>query len=348
MTESNWVARKIRAAHSWARNAFAHRAVILLYHRIAEPLCDPWELCVTPGRFELHLECLRRSYDVLSMHELRGKLKRGVVPDRAVAITFDDGYADNLNVAKPMLERFSAPATVFVATGPIGSKRDFWWDQLATLLLLPSQLPDTLELYLRGQRVRWRLLQPAAAKRRKGLHADGRTSNDVLLDRNQLYYAVYNELRLLNTHSRSEVLDQIAEWSRAPCDWFRRQQTLTENELRELARGSLIEIGAHTVTHPVLSKLTQDEQRNEIIRSRERLSEILEKPITSFAYPHGTRRDFTRETACIVAGLGFDCACSAEAGAVWPSSDLYALPRMSVGNWDANVFEKMLRSCWQY
>jgi peptidoglycan/xylan/chitin deacetylase (PgdA/CDA1 family) len=282
------------------------------------------------------------------LHDLRGKLSRGVVPDRAVAITFDDGYTDNLNVAKPMLERFSAPATVFVATGSIGSKRDFWWDQLATLLLLPSQLPETLELDVRGQKVRWRLLPPATAKRRKGLRAAGRTSNDVLLDRNQLYYAVYDELRLLNTHSRLEVLDRIAEWSGAPCNWSSRRPTLTENELCELARGSLIEIGAHTVTHPVLSNLTRDEQRREIIRSRERLREILERPITSFAYPYGGRRDFTRETACMVADAGFDCACSAETGAVWPSSDLYALPRISVRDWDASVFEKILRSRWRY
>ena len=76
---------------------------------------------------------------------------------------------------------------------------------------------------------------------------------------------------------------------------------------------------------------------------RERLAEILQRPITSFAYPHGGRLDFTWETARIVADAGFDCACSAEIGAVWPSSDLYALPRISVGDWDASVLEKILR-----
>src|SRR5262245_19306871 len=127
-----------RLAHSarWIRHLSVGSALILLYHRIAEPAADPFDLCVTPQHFAEHLEQLRRHHRIISLTELSQRLASGATLRHTVVLTFDDGYADNLHHAKPLLERYDAPATVFVTSGYVGQDREFWWDELERLLLL--------------------------------------------------------------------------------------------------------------------------------------------------------------------------------------------------------------------
>lgn len=106
------------------------QAVILMYHSISRGRPDPWDLCVEPDLFAEQVELLRDRYHVVSLAELRNALSRDEPLTRAVVLTFDDGYRDNLLVAKPLLERHEVPATVFVTTAYVGSGRDFWWDEL--------------------------------------------------------------------------------------------------------------------------------------------------------------------------------------------------------------------------
>src|SRR5712671_3336606 len=93
------------------------RPLILMYHRIANELTDPWGLAVTPAHFEEHLDALRRTRFPLRLSQFVRQLVAGTLPEHAVAVTFDDGYADNLLVAKPQLAAADVPATVFLATG---------------------------------------------------------------------------------------------------------------------------------------------------------------------------------------------------------------------------------------
>lgn len=322
----------------------AHRAVILLYHRVTEATFDPWQLCVTPARFERHLAYLRRNCRVVSLRELKEIMDGGVVPDNTVVVTFDDGYTDNLTAAMPVLERFSIPATVFVATGAIDAEYDFWWDELVTLLLVPTALPALLELHLPARALRFQLLETDSAARGRSYFSWRPVSWTRTVTRHELYYALCRELRTVNPELRNDAMARIAEWAGSSGDRRRRHPTLTEAELRKLASSAMIEIGAHTVTHPVLSALPYDQQRLEIERSRRRLGEILGSAVASFAYPHGMRGDFSTETSRLVSRTGFDCACSAQAGVVKQSTDRFALPRLSVGNWDCDDFEMSMRS----
>src|SRR4051794_33457131 len=93
------------------------RGVILLYHRVGDADADAWNLTVTPGRFEEHLQLLSSEFRPLPLRELAQGARRGTLPRRAVGVSFDDGYADNLKVAVPLLVDWHVPATVFVATG---------------------------------------------------------------------------------------------------------------------------------------------------------------------------------------------------------------------------------------
>ena len=314
------IRRGIERVVSNVRSVGADRSAILLYHRIARVEADPWRLCVSPENFEAHLQLLKASFRVMSLSELVANLARGKAPANAVAITFDDGYLDNLLTAKPLLERYCLPATVFVASGAVGSDIDFWWDQLATLLLVPSRLPPVLAVELGEQSWRWETG-----------------------DRARLHGSVYEALRTLDRHRALQALDQIAAWSQAEDGWRNRNPTLDPDQLRELARGGLVEIGAHTVNHPVLAALPIGEQRDEIVTSGQHLAAMTGTRIANFAYPHGGLRDFNAQTARLVEQAGFESACAAEDGVALEGCDRFALPRVSIGDLDGAVFERKLR-----
>lgn len=98
---------------------------------------------MTPHHFGEHLEVLRKYGQPIRLQQLTQAHRDGNIPHHAVVVTFDDGYANNLNNAIPLLERYHIPATVFIATGQSGRKREFWWDELDRLLLQPGILPET-------------------------------------------------------------------------------------------------------------------------------------------------------------------------------------------------------------
>lgn len=147
--------RKARAVMHAARYRLARPPLILLYHRICHLENDPWGIGVSPEHFGEQLEVLRRHHRVIPLAELLRSLDSGGVPRGAVVLTFDDGYSDNLHNAKPLLERFDAPATLFVTSGVVGAGREFWWDELERLLLGPPSLPSPLEIEIEGKVHGW-------------------------------------------------------------------------------------------------------------------------------------------------------------------------------------------------
>ena len=112
--------------------------------------------------------------------------------------------------------------------------------------------------------------------------------------------------------------------------------------MSELAQGGLLDVGAHTVTHPALAALSASRQRDEILQSKGRLEEVLGHRVTHFAYPHGTRSDYSPETVAIVREAGFACACSSFEGVVEKSTDRFQLPRVHVQDWNEEEFAGLL------
>ena len=107
------------------------RAVILLYHRIADPDQDPFSLCVPVDEFRRQMTHVRNTCEPVTLDQLATAIIERAQLDRAVAITFDDGYVDNLTVASPVLSDLGIPATFFVTTAAFAERRTFWWDALA-------------------------------------------------------------------------------------------------------------------------------------------------------------------------------------------------------------------------
>ena len=131
--------KSLGQAARWLRSRFANGVLTLGYHRIAQVARDPYSTCVAPQHFEQHLAVLRQRACPISLGELVSGLERGKLPRRAVVLTFDDGYAETLSQAKPLLKHYQVPATVFVTTGYLG--REFWWDELDRIVWSPAVLP---------------------------------------------------------------------------------------------------------------------------------------------------------------------------------------------------------------
>ncbi len=314
-----------------------------MYHCVAEVGSDPWSLYVTPSHFAEHLEVLRKYGHPLQLQQLNQALQDGNCPRGAVAVTFDDGYANNLHNAKPLLERYDIPATVFLTTGSIGQKFEFWSDELDRLLLQPGKLPEALELSINGSTYQWELGEAANYsddEYRRYRHWSA-SSNEVPSPRHSLYRALYALLYPMLESKRRNIIDELLLWAGAEPVSRTTHRTLSLEEVFALHQGKLIEVGSHAVTHPLLSALPVAWQQNEIQQSKACLEEIIGHPVRSFAYPYG---DYTTETVALVREAGFACACSTNEVAAWGRTDRFQLPRFHVEDWDGEEFARRLSS----
>lgn len=313
-------------ALGWARalrRRLWPRGLILLYHRVAETAIDPWHLSVTPAHFAEQLEVLARLTIVVPLSALPAALARARRGDAVVAITFDDGYADNLYQAKPLLERYGLPATVFVASGYVGRER-YWWDELAHLILGPHPLPSRLELV--ADRVEWR-----------ADHIDAAPEGRVHLHR-----WLWHDLHLLSAAERDRLLAALAAWAGVELRTADGERPLQANEVGRLAEGGLIEIGAHSVTHPYLPALLSQAIREELVASKQACEGLVGAPVTSFAYPFG---GVCTEAVRQVRDAGFGLACTTPPQVMGlmgrHGTDLLQLPRLGVDNWSGRVFREV-------
>jgi len=321
------------------------RGLILLYHRVAELPADPQLLAVTPRRFAQHLELLRRHCCPTSLGQLVATLGEGRLPRRAVAVTFDDGYADNLHVAEPLLARYDVPATVFVTTAYVGSARELWWDDLERLLLFPGELPETLRVRIGPVVETWQL-GPSAVLTPEDCasHADWNVEcgHDPSA-RHRVYRDLCGRLRTVSSDDREAVFADLSRMAGMNAEGRATHRALSRDEVGRLAESDHIDIGAHTMTHPVLSGLPVAVQQSEVAGSKARLEAITKRRVTSFAYPFGGRADYTRSTVSLVRNAGFTTACANVAGLVRRRSDPWQLPRVLVRNLDADAFAGRLR-----
>jgi peptidoglycan/xylan/chitin deacetylase (PgdA/CDA1 family) len=326
---------RIRSTARRMINRFVPRAVILLYHRVAELPSDPQLLSVSPQHFAEHLEILRKQYSPVPLHQADPPSKASVI------ITFDDGYSDNLRNAKPLLERYDVPATVFVTTGYVGRDQEFWWDELERLLLDGGTLPQTLCLNIQGASRRWELGSGDSYQHNPLWNV---LEKDDPSPRHSAYRSLHRLVRPMAEVERQIVLDQLRQFAFATSKVRPSYRALSSDEVIELAEGGLVEIGGHTVTHPVLSTLAESAQFTEIQQSKSHLEDVLGHPVTSFAYPYGSVADYTEATVAAVRQTGYLRACSNFFGTVGPNCDRFQLPRFLVRDWDGDTFSRQVRA----
>ena len=324
-------ARLLAFARRRGRRGREAHGIVLMYHRIASLAADPWELAVQPNHFEAQMRELRKHADIVPLFRLREEFRKGRRSRPAVAITFDDGYADNLTVAKPILERYEAPATVFLATGYVGRREEFWWNRLARLLLGEQVLPVSQELSARGEIFLWD--DPALGMAGSAAHQARRRLHDRLWD----WLCGQTE------EDRSKVLQLLETRMEAPLPADRDGWPLTPDEVGALVAGGLVDIGAHTVTHPMLSRLPSGDKAIEIRQSRAYCRRLSGRDPACFAFPHG---DLDDECVALTREAGFDIACTSEPDLVWSTGNPHRTPRIFVRNEGGAALLRRLRWYW--
>ncbi len=323
-----------RVRHLWPKRP---QPLILMYHRVAAPTVDPWGLAVSPDRFAAHLQVLRRYRTPLAMSAFVRRLQDGTLPADAVAVTFDDGYVDNLTAAGPRLGAAGVPATIFVVAGALGRARDFCWDEVARGILSRRESLDC-ELPIDGSVCRLTFAASNAWDLELRANASWRAWQEPVTTRQRVFLDVWRRLRDAPAAARNEAMEIFRQSANLPiADPADLPMGLTD--IAEMARGDLFEVGGHTLTHAPLPSLTPAHRRREIEDGKRRCEELTGCQVSGFAYPHGAVDDDCRAA---VRESGFAWACTTAPGPVGRSSDLHALPRLFVQDWDASTFEAAL------
>jgi len=315
--------RLLRRLRRFAAPKLRPGPVILMYHRIASPPVDPWGLCVSPANLRSQARALRSKRTPLGMDAFVEGLQSGDLPANAVALTFDDGYIDNLVEAKQILEEEGVPATVLITSGWIGADRLFWWDELARLILLSRDEAD-LTLKIEDSDFVIRLPRALADDIRPGWRAWEPANSP----REKAYFDLWTRLQRLDGEARDAIIATLADMIDAP-PIPPGDLAMTAKDLKRLP-SPMMTVGAHAITHQPLTSMSAEAQRREMGESRRVCSEITECSITGFAYPHG---DADAQTRRIAREAGFTWACSTHSSAVSRNNyDLFDLPRIVAPN----------------
>lgn len=318
---------RLKRYYRQLRDHFDPKAVILMYHRVAELPGYAYPISVTHEHFRQHMAVLREAYHPIGLEELAEAVRRGSIPRRAVAVTFDDGYADNYLNALPILEEYQIPATIFISSGYINGDREYWWDDLERIFLSSETVPASLEIAVDGQEYSWNL--------------------EGMEQRQSIRKEIQQLLKPLHPQYREQLLDTLGQWSGLGRQGRREHRSMTYDELRCLASSPLIQIGGHTINHPQLADLPVELQYREIMQGRQELQTITGKAPQTFSYPFGGLDDFSVETVDIVRKAGFKAACSTQPTRVMRCNDIYRLPRYWVGDWEAGTFQKQIAEFFQ-
>jgi len=262
----------------------------------------------------------------------------GALDRRAVAVTFDDGYADNVANALPILRRTAVPATVFIVAGQVGRQEEFWWDDLERILLVPDSLPERLDLVIDGTSSHWDLpSRTDQTSDRWSVLSPGHPT-----PRQAAYLEVWRLLRGTTGAVRVDVLKQLRSWAGAGSAARSDYLPMTREELSALVREPRIRIGAHSMTHPVLSSLAEPDQQYEVRNSKRALEDFVGSTVDFFSYPFGGQADYTRATLALIEEAGFALACANYPATVRRTTPLFEIPRFVVRNWTGEEFARQL------
>jgi peptidoglycan/xylan/chitin deacetylase (PgdA/CDA1 family) len=301
------------------------RLSVLVLHRVLAGPDPLFPEAMDASRFRQTCDWMKSMFRVLPLDEAVRKLQRGTLPACAAAITFDDGYADNLGVAMPILQQAGLPATVFITTGFLDGGC-MWNDIIIESFRLTAR--DRVAL---GDIV-------------ESLPADRALPLSTASERRVAAEAVIAAVKYLEPVRRLQVVRELASWLAVvpPSDLM-----LNSPDVRKLRLGGL-QIGAHTVTHPILTRLAPPQMRQELQDSKATLEQLTGESVTLLAYPNGRPgEDYDLPAVALARELGFEAAFTTVRGAAHMHTDPFQMPRFTP--WDRTPFRfglRMLGTLW--
>jgi peptidoglycan/xylan/chitin deacetylase (PgdA/CDA1 family) len=321
--------RFILSSYRFLCNIIDTPAAILLYHRVTNLSSDPQQLAVSPENFDDQITFLKKKYALINLEEFcEGIIKEKKLPKRAVVITFDDGYADNLHEALPILEANSAQAIFYISTSLLDTKYEFWWDEMERIFLSDERIPGLLTLDVNGKP-----------------YSFGTSSKE---ERVRTYHAMLPVIKNCNTQRRNDLMKKIINWSCLRPEGRASHRLLTSEELITLSKSKSSIIGAHTHGHPKLSICSYHEQFEEIRESKNKIEKLLNTTVEHFSYPFGTKEDYNAESIQVCQELGFKIVCANYHDQLHRWHNRYELPRILIRNWSMKEFQERMSSFFRF
>jgi peptidoglycan/xylan/chitin deacetylase (PgdA/CDA1 family) len=320
---------------------FRSRGVlVLLYHRVTELARDPWSLAVPPSLFAQQLDVLRKHADCVQLDAAVKHPGARMFQRPRIAVTFDDGYADNFHEAATILNSLGIPATVFVVSGAVGNDREFWWDELERIVF-DSNGARIRQVDVFSRLISWRV--PETSGQDKDTWQAWQ--DDTPSDAHRAYRELYLTLSSLPPDERNATMDDLVSQTQLARGARPTHRTLSFDEVRNMAGMPMIEIGVHTVSHPILSRLPPDQQTWEIAQAKSDLESITGSTMRHFSYPYGKSEHYDRQTIDLVRDAGFESACTNEPGITTSSVDRFRIPRVVAPALPGPQFERWLTHC---
>ena len=290
-------------------NKGKNKAVILAYHRVLKNSDAMHGGIINSYAFDKQMEVLSKLFNVIKLSEVSGYIRNNSLPDYSVCITFDDGYADNFEVALPILKKWNLPATFFIATGFLDGGI-MWNDSITeSIRTFPGKRLDLrssgLGVYDISDSSRYKI------------------SREIVLS--VKYFPYDKRQKLVSTLIKKSGID-------VPNNIM-----MSSEQVKGLVDSGM-DVGAHTINHPILSKIPLEDASNEIVESKKILAHLTNTEVDLFAYPNGRpESDYTQEHVNIIQQQGFKAAVSTNWNTVTSASNLFELPRM--GYLDSNQYK---------
>lgn len=299
------------------------QVAVLLYHSI-HSIGDTWSAraaALSRQEFERQIAYCCRNYEILSLDAIAQYIhQRKTLPKKAVAITFDDGYSDNYHNAFPILNKYSVPATIFLTVGHIEKDNLFWWDKISYAI-------------------------HHAQVNRLDIKELGSYSLQSNADKAMATSSVVKRLKQIPEAEKKSIVDSIM----ALCltnipDGLAKRLVLSWDQVKEMSDMG-ISFGAHTMNHPILTRLSFEQARQEIVESKEILEERLGREIRAFSYPNGKTGDYNETVVKMVERAGFEYAVTNIPQLVSPTVSPYQIGRIAELN-DVSSLKVMLSGLW--
>ncbi len=293
----------------------------LCYHKISDDNDDFNLTHVSVDNFENQMKWIKHNYEIIHSADIGIEVnKEG---RDAVVITFDDGYADVLRNALPVLEEYEIPATVFITTGNIDNLYPNYMESIIDAVLKPRIYRDYFEISDDFIHCRWN------------------TRN--LNERVALYNALGQLFRHIEPDRRIRYEDGLYEWAGFNNLHNDSKRVMTSEEIRRLSKSRLITMGSHTVNHASLGWISEHQQIYEVMESKEKLESIISKSVDQFAYPWGSKDDYSNVSVKILKEVGYKYAFTTSNNEMTDGFDPFRIPRWIVHNYNQYDFAEYMR-----
>jgi len=296
------------------------RVVVIVYHRVG-PCKDPWSLDTISGPlFESQIKYLKTMYKIISFKDyLNSKSDENLIEKRYAIITFDDGYKDIYIHAYPILKRYNVPATLFLTTGHIETNKLFWWDQIGYAI--------------------WKT-------KLKSIKTAQNNSISLKYSYNKLQYIskIVEYVKQMEENDKNDYIEDLINQLDINIPKNIENMTLSWEEIIEMYNNGF-DIGAHSVNHPILTKIPTKQAEYEIVQSKIDIEKHIRAKVDGFSYPNGTDQDYNQQIVDILIKNKFKYAVTVIQKVATLNSDNYHIERIMPG-WDYSSFK--LFTCGLY